>query len=270
MSFAPKLKVPSGYALACFDHIDSTNAEALRRAENGQSAPLWIVAKEQSSGRGRRGRTWITASGNLFATLLLEWHEEVAHLSELSFVAAVACGDMLEKLIEKSGCHSEVALKWPNDILLNSAKVGGILIETSSVNNSGESTAVAIGIGLNIAAHPGEALAYPVTDFAKAGLAISAGEVFELLAVSFEQYFTLWQNGAGFSRIKQRWLALGPAIGQKLKINTGSGMITGEFNGLDDHGRLLLRLRDGSQQVVVSGDVTVEAAHTAASGKGAN
>jgi BirA family transcriptional regulator, biotin operon repressor / biotin---[acetyl-CoA-carboxylase] ligase len=245
--------VPPGYNLVCLEKIDSTNAEALRRAEKGQSKPLWIIANHQSQGRGRRGRKWIAAPGNLFATLLLNWSGPRAVLSELSFVAAVSCADMLESLIQNSRSETKVRLKWPNDILLNGAKVGGILIETFSIDE--ETIAVAIGIGMNVANHPTETLAYPTTNFAQAGFNLNSSEVFEQLARRFDYYFSLWQQGAGFENIKQRWLDFGPSIGHQLKVNTGTGIITGNFSGLDNHGGLQLSLSDGSQQIVLAGDI---------------
>lgn len=248
--------VPQGYNLVCLDHIDSTNAEALRRAEKGQSKPLWILAKHQSEGRGRRGRKWITAPGNLFATLLLNWSGPREQLSELSFVAAVSCAEMLESLIENSHCEAKVSLKWPNDILLNGAKVGGILIETSPINEG--NIAIAIGIGINVANHPTEALAYPTTDFAQAGLKVTSSEVFEKMAVKFDHYFHQWQQTSGFATIKQRWLKFGPTIGQQLGVNTGMEVITGEFIGLQDHGELQLLLADGSQHIIVAGDIVAD------------
>lgn len=248
--------VPSGYTLVCLDHIDSTNAEALRRAEKGQSNPLWIIASHQSQGRGRRGRKWITAPGNLFATLLLNWSGCRAVLSELSFVTAVSCVDTVENLIKQSNCDAKVRLKWPNDILLDGAKVGGILIETSAISDG--STAVAIGIGINVANHPTESLAYPTTDFAQAGLNFNPSEVFEPLAQRFEHYFTLWQHGTGFETIKQRWLDFGPSAGQQLKVNTGGEVITGDFIALQGHGGLQLRLSDGSQQTILAGDIVAD------------
>ncbi len=246
-------QVPSGYSLVCFDEIDSTNAEALRCSEKGQQDRLWIVAERQIHGRGRRGRKWITEPGNLFATLLLNWPGPVSKLSQLSFVAAVTVADMIEKLLAQSPSRSKVRLKWPNDILLNGAKIGGILIETSSTGV--QSTAIAIGIGINVANHPTQALAYPTTDLNEHGLSHSCSEIFEKLAISFDHYLALWQSGDGFALIKQRWLDFGPAIGQELRINTGTDVVTGNFAGLDQHGGLQLRMADGSQQVILAGDV---------------
>lgn len=260
-------QVPPGYFLVCLDEIDSTNAEALRRAAQGTKGPLWIVTQSQNKGRGRRGRTWITAPGNLFTTLLLNWHGPVHILSELSFVAAVACADMLEKQIENSGNQTDVRLKWPNDILLNGAKAGGILIETSGANAREISTAVAIGIGLNVARHPAEVLAYPTTDFTEQGLDLNNMQVFEHLANRFAHYFSLWQNGRGFALIKQRWLEFGPSLGEKLTLKTGKDVVTGGFDGLDRHGGLRLRLGDGSIQTILAGDIVAGSCNTAATEK---
>ncbi len=251
----PGYQVPAGYSVTCFNEIDSTNAEALRQADEGRNGPLWIVAKHQLQGRGRRGRTWITAPGNLFATLLLNWPGPASILSQLSFVAAVATADMLKQLLEKSGCPAEVSLKWPNDILLEKAKVGGILIETSGVNTATKSTAVAIGIGMNVASHPEETLAYPTTDFSEHGLIIKSDDVFEQLAESFDRTFKIWQSDDGFASIKQRWLDYGPTVGQELKVNTGVEVITGAFAGLDEHAGLQIHLPDGSLQIVLAGDI---------------
>ncbi len=250
------LKVPPGYSLSSFEEIDSTNLEALRRADNGIEGPLWIVAERQTRGRGRRGRDWITSQGNLFATLLLTQQGPAGVMSGLSFVAAVAVANMIEQLVIQAKSPTQVRLKWPNDILLDNAKAGGILIETSGASSMQDAYAVAIGIGLNISAHPTQTLAYPTTDFAECGIKLNRNDVFEQLALSFDHCLSLWQHGAGFASIKQRWLEFGPSVGQELKVDTGVEVITGAFVGLQQHGELVLQLANGSQQVIVAGDIT--------------
>jgi len=254
-----KPQVPAGYALICIDEIDSTNLEALRQADNGIEGPLWIVAERQTCGRGRRGRDWITSKGNLFATLLLTGQGPAAVMSGLSFVAAVAVANMTEQLLAQAKSTVQVRLKWPNDVLLNNAKAGGILVETSGAGSQQDAYAVAIGIGLNVSTHPTQTLIYPTTDLAECGLELNSNDVFEQLAVSFDHCLSLWQHGAGFAPIKQRWLEFGPSVGQELEINTGVDVITGAFMGLDQQGELILRLPDGSQQVIVAGDITAVA-----------
>ena len=250
-------QVPAGYLLEWLEDTDSTNAHALRKAKAGPHEKLWIVAQRQTHGRGRRGRTWIGKPGNLFATLLLPWHGETFNLSDLSFVAAVACADMLATLVAEAGSDVDVALKWPNDVLLNGAKVGGILLETHSTGDSINSMSVAIGIGLNVADHPTEALNYPTTDFAAHGIQISAAKAFELLNIAFDKYLSLWQGERGFGIIKQCWLDFGPPLGQVLSVNTGRDVITGSFAGLEERGGLMLALPNGRQQTLLAGDVIV-------------
>ncbi len=250
------LQVPPGYSLSCFKEIDSTNLEALRLADKGIEGPLWVVAERQTQGRGRRGRSWVTSDGNLFATLLLTGQGPAGVMSGLSFVAAVAVAHMIEQMVAQAGSTAQIRLKWPNDILLNNAKAGGILIETSGAGSRQGAYAVAIGVGLNVRSHPTETLSYPTTDLAEYGLELTCNDVFELLAVNFDHYLNLWQHGAGFASIKQRWLEFGPSVGQELKIDTGVDVITGAFMGLDQHGELILQLPDGKQQVIVAGDVT--------------
>jgi len=251
--------VPPGYSVTRFKEIDSTNLEALRQADKGTEGPLWIVAERQTRGRGRRGRDWITSQGNLFATLLLTGQGPARVMSGLSFVAAVAVAHMVEQLLAQAKSTVQVRLKWPNDIVLNNAKAGGILIETSGAGSRQDAYVVAIGIGLNISTHPTETLAYPTTDLAECGIKLNCNDVFEQLALSFDHCLSLWQNGAGFALIKQRWLEFGPSVGQELKVDTGVEVITGAFMGLDQLGELILQLADGSQQVIVAGDITAVA-----------
>lgn len=241
--------------LEWFEEIDSTNAHALRVAKSCARQPLWVVAAVQHQGRGRRGRTWIGEPGNLFASLLLSWQETSPNLSDLSFVAAVACADMLDGLVRQYDSAAKTGLKWPNDVLINGEKVGGILLETSGSGGPGKPLSVAIGIGLNVAHHPSQKLNYPTTDFATHGISIEASLVFEQLAKTLDKYLSLWQGGSRFDLIKQCWLDFGPAIGQALTIDTGRDVVSGGFAGLDEHGGLQIRLSDGSLQTMLAGDV---------------
>ncbi len=113
---------PRGLGLRRYETLDSTNEEARRVAKTGQRGPLWIVSREQTAGRGRRGRVWISESGNLFATLLMPVTTSLS--AQLGFVAGLAATDA----IIARAPSAEVKLKWPNDVLLNEKKVAGILL----------------------------------------------------------------------------------------------------------------------------------------------
>src|SRR5437016_6333057 len=132
----------AGLRLVAHELLTSTNSEALTLARAGERGPLWITAERQSAGRGRRGRSWTSEPGNLFASLLLTDPAPAEHWPELAFVAALAVHDAVAELVET--LKPQLAIKWPNDLLLAGRKFAGILIEGEGV----EEGAVAVGIGL--------------------------------------------------------------------------------------------------------------------------
>src|SRR5437763_9935908 len=150
-----------GPRLIAHDVLDSTNAEALRLARGGERGPLWITARRQTAGHGRRGRSWISAPGNLHATLLLTEVGATECWPQLSFVAALAGHDAIANVA--TALAPGLSIKWPNDLLLHGAKVAGVLIEGESCG------AVALGIGINCATHPA-GTDYPATDLSAAGI----------------------------------------------------------------------------------------------------
>src|SRR3990170_7462312 len=145
-------KLPSGYRLLRMETVDSTNAEARRRAKVGEPGPLWIWSARQSQGRGRGGREWISLHGNLFASLLVGVNCPIRSAGQLALVAGIIAYDTIAKLIAYEG-RSELLLKWPNDVLLAGEKLAGMLLENvgSTVENR---SVVVIGTGINLASHP--------------------------------------------------------------------------------------------------------------------
>src|SRR5579871_1315253 len=160
------------------DRIDSTNAEALRRARAGQCGPLWVVAKEQSAGRGRRGRAWASPVGNLYATLMLTDPAPPAAAAQLGLVAGLAVHDAAVAVAPVLA--PRLALKWPNDLLCAERKIAGILIE-----GEGDPVTVAVGIGVNCRCHP-HATEFPATDFAAEGAEVQAAALFDYLVAAME------------------------------------------------------------------------------------
>jgi BirA family transcriptional regulator, biotin operon repressor / biotin---[acetyl-CoA-carboxylase] ligase len=158
-----------------FDVLDSTNAEAMRRASAGERGPLWIVAARQSAGRGRHGRTWESDPGNLYATLLLSLPVPADIAAQTSFVAAL--GGPSTPLPPCSRTPSKLALKWPNDVLLDGRQVSGILIETVAQDGT-DGTTVAIGIGINLV-HAPDHTRYGATSLAEHGAHVEPAEAFE-------------------------------------------------------------------------------------------
>jgi BirA family biotin operon repressor/biotin-[acetyl-CoA-carboxylase] ligase len=239
----------AGARLIALDSIGSTNAEALRLAHAGDRGPLWVTARSQTAGRGRRGRPWVSEPGNLYASLLLNAPAPPEHLPELSLVAALAVHDAATGRIP--GLAGRVALKWPNDLLIDRNKFAGILVE-------GEGAALAIGIGVNCAHHPTQT-EFPATDLATAGVRTSPEGLFALLSASMTVRLAQWDRGAGFTAIRADWLSRAVGIGKPVRVNSGDSELAGTFEGIDEAGRLVLRLPDGTMQTVAAGDVFMTA-----------
>ena len=136
--------VAAEYRLSAYDTLASTNAEALALARAGELGPLWIAAREQTAGRGRRGNSWVSPRGNLYATLLLTDPAPPECAPQLSFVAVLALYDTIAACAP--ALREALSLKWPNDLLCRGAKLAGILIEGEQ---AADALAVAIGIGVN-------------------------------------------------------------------------------------------------------------------------
>jgi BirA family biotin operon repressor/biotin-[acetyl-CoA-carboxylase] ligase len=237
----------AGVRTVTYDTLGSTNAEALALARAGEIGPLWVVAECQSAGRGRRGSTWVSPRGNLYATLLLTEPSAPARAPQLSFVAAVALHDALAACAP--GLNLELKLKWPNDLLLRTRKVAGILIE----GESNPAFAVAVGIGVNCVSHPGDT-AYPATDLASCGAEVAARHVLAALVPTLRGRLAQWQSGQGFAAIRAAWLERAAGIGEPLRVHLPDKEMTGRFQGLDEDGRLLLAGAHGITPVT-AGDV---------------
>ena len=222
--------------------IDSTNEEARRRALAGESDRVWIVAGEQTAGRGRRGRAWISQRGNLHATALLIDPCPPALAPQLGFVAGVA----LARAASDVGA-AEAGLKWPNDLMLNGAKCAGILVE--GIGLAGRRAGYAVGVGVNCA-HAPEGLGYATSCLTGAsGRAVGAGELFERLADRFDEALVVWREGEAFDRIRAAWLDRARGLGQRVAIETGAGRREGVFEGIDGGGRLLVRSERGLESI---------------------
>ena len=235
----------AGVRLVAHEVLGSTNAEALRLARQGECGPLWVVADRQTAGRGRRGRTWISPPGNLYASLLLTEAAPVERWPELSFVAALAVHDAVVEAAPD--LETRPAIKWPNDLVLAGAKFAGILIE-------GENGAVAVGIGINCADHPA-GMDYPATDLAAAGAPVSPAALFGALSVKMIGRIAQWNGGEGFSTIRTDWLARAAGLGEEVRVRLADRDLTGRFEAIDPAGSLMLRLPTGKTTTIAAGDV---------------
>jgi BirA family transcriptional regulator, biotin operon repressor / biotin---[acetyl-CoA-carboxylase] ligase len=241
--------VAAGYRLSAHDTLASTNAEALALAGNGERGPLWVVARQQAAGRGRRGNAWVSPPGNLYATLLLTDPAPAECAPQLSFVAVLALHDAIAA--SAPGLQKTLTLKWPNDLLCAGAKLAGILIESERTTDA---LAVAIGIGVNCESHPTQT-PYPATNLKGEDAAVAAQPLFEALTRCMTQRLAQWRRGGGFSEIRADWIARAAGLGGDIRARLPDREIIGRGEGLDEHGRLLLRLPDGSLQAIAAGEV---------------
>ncbi len=232
--------------------VDSTNAEAKRRAKAGEPGPLWIWSARQSQGRGRGGREWISQHGNLFASLLLGVNCPIRIAGQLALVAGIAAFDTVAKLIAYEG-RSELLLKWPNDILLAGEKVAGMLLENvgSTVDNR---SVVVIGIGINLANHP-EDLPQPAVSLAAYGMTVAPADALEALAASTNEWLARWGEGNSFPSIRRAWLDRAGPTGRPLRVKINSEETAGVYAGLDADGALRLLTPDGFEHRIAAGDV---------------
>lgn len=241
----------AGFRLATHEVLPSTNAAALQHAveQAGDNQPLWIVAREQTAGRGRRGKSWVSPPGNLYATLLLIDPAPSRRAPELSFVAALAVDDAIRDRAPVMA--DRLAVKWPNDVLCEGKKLAGILLEGRML---GEKVAVATGIGVNCLHHPSHT-SYPATDLAAAGVRVGADALFTALSATMLRRLAQWRSGAGFSAVRADWLARAVGIGETIRVRLPDRELVGRGEALDDSGCLLLRLADGSLQTIAAGEV---------------
>ncbi len=229
--------------------VDSTNTEAKRRAANPGFRDHWIVAEQQSAGRGREAHVWLSPPGNLYATALFLEPQGLNMALRLPFAAALAVSDTVLALAPAA----PVRLKWPNDVRVERRKIAGILIETG---RQGSSVWVAAGIGINVVSIP-EGISQPATSLAAigAGPSIGAVEVFDVLRDSFAA--RLEEARAGFASIRRDWINTAEGLGEKVRVSAADQVLEGIFETLDADGGLVVQLQDGQRRTIRAGEVNL-------------
>ena len=225
-----------------FSLIGSTNDDAATRARAGAGEGVVITAVQQEVGRGRQGRVWQSPPGNLFTSIVLRPRVPSSLWGQLAFVVALAVGETIGNFTP------DWRLKWPNDVLVNGAKISGILLES-------EPGWIVAGIGINVQHRP------PVTDREVTSLAelgataASPASVLDLLLNHLNNWYDLWQSD-GFAPIRRAWLSHAQGLGGPITVALADGQrAEGLFETLDSDGALLLRLPEGQLQRIMTGDV---------------
>ncbi|MEG3180558.1 biotin--[acetyl-CoA-carboxylase] ligase [Sphingomonas sp. LT1P40] len=224
------------------EQTGSTNADMLALAVAGAPEGSWLRAERQTGGRGRQGRAWESPSGNFYGSTLVRLRPTDPAAATLALVAAVALEDSVRVFLRRGAM-----LKWPNDLLIDGAKLSGILLERAG-------DAVVVGIGVNLAHHP-DLPDRPATSLMAQGVAVEVEAFADVLAESFTRWLARWR-GEGLSVVRARWLERAHPVGTALSSALPDGSkVEGLFDGLDAEGGLILRDASGTRRIIHAGDV---------------
>ncbi len=241
------IKLPAEWHIKELDFIDSTNEEAKRILEAGNKKNV-ILAKYQTKGRGTRGKDWYSPEGNLFLTFIIEIDKDQS-LGHIGFLTCLAADQTLQVL---SDCE-DIKFKWPNDIFLQGAKLGGILIEPFPKTGN-----LIVGLGLNLVTHPEEGIMYPATDINHAcNTIIKPHDFMNAFLMRFKSIVQDYQEH-GFEDVRVAWLKKAIGLGQVIKLKHGEDqLISGIFVDVDDQGHMILsKEEEGSEYVKIAAGTT--------------
>ncbi|MXY34286.1 MAG: biotin--[acetyl-CoA-carboxylase] ligase [Boseongicola sp. SB0676_bin_33] len=240
---------PDGVDRIVLDEVDSTMAEAVRRARDLER-PTWIMARHQTAARGRRGRTWQNPPGNFAATLIWQPDATPAEAALRTFTASNALFVALAGKVPQA----QLSLKWPNDVLLSGGKVAGILLESSGAAERLDWLAVGFGVNLVEAPSGLRDAQVPPACLRDAGIDFAPEELLARLAGAMAEDEALLDR-EGFGPVRNAWLSRAARLGDTLTVRTGTAEITGVFETLDEAGQLVLRTSAG-QVAIPAGDVS--------------
>lgn len=242
-----------GHPIYLYMQVGSTNAEAKRLAAGGAPEGLLVIAEEQTAGQGRAGRHWHTPPHTALAlSLVLRPTLAAAHGMRLVMLAGLAACEAIEQVTQLP-----VQLKWPNDVLVNGKKVGGILVESGLTGTTLDYAVV--GLGLNVNFSPDPALvAFPATGLAaEAGHPIDRVRLLRALLARFEVHYPMLTTQP--EQLHAAWAARLTLLHTPIVVHTATGATAGEAEGVDPAGQLLVRSTDGALLRVAAGDVRLRA-----------
>ena len=232
----PQPRLPAAYRLRRYATVDSTNDEAKRLARAAAEEGTLVWGIEPTAGRGRRGHTWASPPGNLYASLILRSRCPIDQAAQLGFVAALAVGATLGSILEKR--LDGLSYKWPNDVLLRGRKIAGILLE-SELGVGAAPEFVVVGVGINLVSSPRDTV-FPATSIAEEDLGIvSPGAALESFARHFQAWAEHWRK-EGFGPIRAAWRSQAAALGESIRVHLEPATLHGRFLDIDQHGALLL------------------------------
>jgi BirA family biotin operon repressor/biotin-[acetyl-CoA-carboxylase] ligase len=241
--------LPAGYRLVFHESIGSTNDDAKRLARDGAAEGTLVWALEQTAGRGRRGRAWVSPRGNLYASVVMRPNCPANRAAQLGFVAALAIGGGLASLFPRL---DNLSYKWPNDVLVSGRKIAGILLE-SETSALEEVEFVVVGVGINLVTSPRN-IEFPATSIMEEDL----GEVAPAVMLeAFTRHLQFWVEHwreCGFGPVRTAWRAATAPCGEPIRVRLGVTSLHGRFLGIDEEGALILEA-EGGRRHIAAGEV---------------
>ncbi|MFX1511486.1 MAG: biotin--[acetyl-CoA-carboxylase] ligase [Promethearchaeota archaeon] len=240
-----------------YSEVNSTNDIAMELAEQGTDEGTVIVADTQTKGRGRAGRTWVSPVGGLWFTIILRPEIQPVYAHQITFVASVAVATAIENYRSL-----QVRIKWPNDILLEEKKVGGILLEVITSGRNVEYLLVGIGLNLTVDPHHFPPvvsnIATSIASNIPPGTEISRDDFLRGILREFEIYYQLLKQ-KGFRHIIRKWKGMSDIIGCEVRVDDPPNeSMEGKVVDIDTTGALLIRTSKNAVHRVVSGTVTIK------------
>jgi BirA family biotin operon repressor/biotin-[acetyl-CoA-carboxylase] ligase len=235
-----------------FRTIGSTMDEARKAALDNAPEGTLVVAEEQTAGRGRFQRTWVSPPDvNLYFSLILRPGPDYA--SQMTMMASLALAKAIRRLATE---NTRITIKWPNDVHISRRKIGGILIE-SSLAEQGRLNFSIVGMGVNVNFDPVE---YPDIKDVATSLQRELGYPvprLHILRAIMEEMEDLYQAIRQGGSVREEWALLLDTLGHQVRVAWGEQVVEGYAQGVDEDGSLVLRLPDGSLQTLAAGEVTL-------------
>lgn len=238
-----------------FDTVESTQNIAHQLAQDDAPSGTLVIADQQTSGRGRMGRNWVSPAGKgVYMSMVLRPELPLQFAPQLTLLVAVALCIALREVTKLP-----IGIKWPNDLLIHGKKISGILLESAADDEKIRHVIMGIGISVNMTVDD-----YPVElQTVASSLRIEAAQPFERTAVivaflsHFEQFYRMYQQ-EGFAPIRMLWESLSVTLHKPRQFHTSNGIVSGEPISLLDSGALLFQLENGEQVPIFSASAVID------------
>ena len=242
-----------GRQIRYFSRIDSTNQYAKRIAEEGAPDGTLIIADEQTAGKGRSGRTWVTPPAEAIAfTLLLRPKLSPDRISMVTLVMGLAVTNAVNSLYDVSA-----GIKWPNDVVIKGRKLCGILTEMSAEVRQVNYIVIGVGINANLTSFPEEIREIATSLRLELGYDINRAELIARVMTEFERLYAEFEAQGDLGAVMQEYNELCLNAGSKVRVLDPNGEYTGTSCGINSMGELLVETEDGQIQEVYAGEVSV-------------